>query len=313
LLQKKQDKREVLPLRGKWTEVNPSEWRERKNVTIKIGVGQASRERKLMGLGDIWDKQQAVVQGGGLNQILMPDHIYNLLQDYTEAWGFDSERYWMNPQQAPPPEPPPPDPQMMGLQIMREVEMAKLQDKQQQRQFDGQKMTMEFQIESAKLADNSRESMLEAELAAMKGQREAVEFQLTHASGNEKAALQLELQQRDQQLEAFKAKMEDERKASGQQVDLFKALLQHSGATPQQMAMAGVEMPEPEEDEEEMRKAAELEEMKKYVGNLLVGMQEMRERESQPKTVERDGAGRAIAVGGRPVKYSPDGLIERIG
>jgi len=308
VLQKKQDKREVLQLRGKWVDVNPSEWRDRQNVTVKIGVGQASRERKLMGLEDIWQKQQAVVQGGGLNQILMPDHIYNLLTDYTEAWGMDSERYWLNPQQAPPPEPPPPDPQLMGMQVMEKIEMAKLEDKREQRQFDGQKLQMEFQIESAKLDSSSREGALQAELTALKGQREAVEFQLTHASGNQKAALELELQERDQRMQMIEAQMEDERKASGQQIDLFKALLQHSGATPQQLAMAGVEMPEPEEEEGD-----DLAEMKQYVTNLLVGMQEMREREAQPKTVERDGNGRAVSVGGRPVTYSPEGLIERIG
>ena len=102
--------------------------------------------------------------------------------------------------------------------------------------------------------------------------------------------------------------MEDSRDAAGQQIDLLKVLLQASGAPTAQLQAVGAS--EVEEDDG----PSELQELRYEVLGTLVAMnQELRERDSAPRDVIRDSAGKAVSIGGRPVRYSADGRIEGIG
>lgn len=215
LLQKYQDKREVLELRGKWVEVNPSEWRERKNVTVNVGLGVASRERKMMTYQDLWEKQQQVVAGGGLGTIVSADNVYALMSDYVEATGFDSERYFMDPQKAPPPPPPPPDPQMAIAQMMAQVEMRKAQNDEQKNQIELMKVQRDGQISMVKLGIEKRENELSKQIEQIRLDKERLSAEHQAAQGNAKIALETELKVRDMELKEVQM-----------QLDLYKTMLQ---------------------------------------------------------------------------------------
>lgn len=77
LLLKYQDKPEIVELRNRWVEVNPSEWRERKNMKVKIGLGIGTREQNLLHLNSIWDIQSQMAQGGGLGLTVTPKNLFN--------------------------------------------------------------------------------------------------------------------------------------------------------------------------------------------------------------------------------------------
>ncbi len=305
LLQKHQDKAEVVELRGKWVEVNPAEWRERKNLTVQVGQGIPSREKKMMMLQDIWEKQQAAIEGGGLNVVVNPVNIYNLLADYAEAAGMDSERYLMNPETAPPQEPAP-DPQAQLAEMMAQVEMRKAANDEQRNQIELMKAQRDGQIAIAKLAQQTREEELQRQIETIRLDKERLKQETDSAQGAAKLMLQQELKTRDQELKGVLAKLEDERKATGQQIDLYKALLQHSATTSRDvLSRAGIEVPEPEE-------AGERDEEQK-LSRLLAMVQQLTEEVTGPKEIVRDATGQAVSVGGRPVRRNADGLVEGIG
>lgn len=308
LLQKTQDKREVIELRGKWVEVNPAEWRERKNITVQVGQGVPSRERKMMMMQDVWEKQQAIVQGGGLGQIINPTNIYNLMNDYTEAAGLDSERYFMNPEQAPPPAPPPPDPQAEIAQMLAQVEMAKAQNDKERNQIDLMKAQRDGQLAVMELQQKARETELERQIEAIRLDRERLKGEYDAAQGNAKIMLDRELKTRDQELKAAFAKLDDERKASGQQIDLYKAMLQHSATLSRDtLAQVGVDIPD-------APKGADM------AGEMAAQLQELREMNAElrsqidaPKVIERDASGQAVRIGGKDIKRDANGLMVGIG
>lgn len=306
LLQKTQDKAEVIELRGKWVEVNPSEWRDRKNLTVQVGQGVPSRERKLMMMQDAWEKQQAIVQGGGLNVIVHPMNIYNLMNDYVEAAGLDSERYFMNPEMAPPPEPPPPDPQIQVAQMMAQVEMAKAQNDAEKNKIELMKAQRDGQISVMELQQKGREVELEKQIEAIRLDRERLKGEHDAAIGRAKLMIEDEIKTRDRELKAAMAKLDDERKESGQQIDLYKAMLQHSATMDRNvLSQVGVNVPErPAQKADDT--AAQMQELREMNAQLM-------QRLNAPKEVKRDASGRAIALGDLPITRDENGLIRSIG
>lgn len=94
LMIKHQDKPKMMRLRGKYVEVNPQEWRERTDLTLKVGLGTGSQEEqreKLMMAGGVQEKTAMLGLVG-------PTEAYNLASDLYKALGFDMpEKYIIFP------------------------------------------------------------------------------------------------------------------------------------------------------------------------------------------------------------------------
>ena len=312
LLQKCQDKREVMKLRGKWIEVNPSEWRTRENMTINIGMGVSSRERKLIALDTIATKQQVIIEGGGLGTLLTPVHIYNGLMDHAEALGISGERYFMNPEDAPP-QPQEPDAARDAMMLSAQAQMGSAQAQNDRNKVEMAKAQSAERIRIAEIEQAEREMQgrvelqrLQADLGVLKGEREQ-----SDKAG--KAMLDSEIKAREQELKAADIRLKDEQEASRREVDMFKALLASSTTlTQEQLKLAGVES-QPVAQTMDTLVQAIVEAMAGEIGELRSQLIEQTESSRAPKLVKRDKNGLIISIGDRPVMRDASGLVESIG
>jgi len=94
LIVRHQDKPREVRIGGKVLTVDPSAFKERYGLRVKVGSGNASKERKRADLEYIFAKQgQAVQVGMSTNQ-----HIYNTLSDMVAlTTQKDVGRYFLDP------------------------------------------------------------------------------------------------------------------------------------------------------------------------------------------------------------------------
>lgn len=146
LLLKHQKKEEVVKLRNEWVPVDPSEWRTRNNMTVKIGLGIGTREQNLLHLDAIWQKQSEMVDKGGLGLTVMPQHLYRTAAEFVKNANLKSPEMFFNDPGDRMPEPQS-DPQAELLQ-------QQLQVQAQEVQVDREKMMLQHQRDMAKIAQD---------------------------------------------------------------------------------------------------------------------------------------------------------------
>lgn len=158
LLCRHQDKARMVRLRGQWTNVNPQEWRERTDLTVRVGLGTGNEEQKREKLMLVAQLQQ---QLGGAFGLVGPEQAFSLFEDLAKTMGFDMpEKYVMSPA----------SPQYQQMQQQRgqgpgnplaEAEQIKgqyaMQIKQLQEQYKQQIDGLKLQFENAQ-ADKDRAS-----------------------------------------------------------------------------------------------------------------------------------------------------------
>lgn len=152
LVRTKVTKPDIIKLRNKWVEVDPREWKSRKDLSISVGLGAGNKDQQMMHLNNILQMQKEALAGG----LTSVDKIYNALAKLTQNAGFkDPNEFWTDPSQNPP-APPTPDSQMQAAEIFAQVEREKAQ--------------LKAQTDSAKLE-------LEREQMQLKAAKDALELQ----------------------------------------------------------------------------------------------------------------------------------------
>ena len=122
LLQQNQNKKKWIKIRGEWIEVDPSEWHNRSNMTVNVGLGTGNKDRQISTLMNILEKQKELG--------VPPQNVHNTLTRLVEAGGYKSvEEFFPDPANNPPP-PPKEDPQeqLIRAQIQltaQQVDVAK--------------------------------------------------------------------------------------------------------------------------------------------------------------------------------------------
>lgn len=130
LLIRHQDKPRVVRMRGKYVPVNPQEWRERTDLTVKVGLGTGSEEEKREKLLLISTLQEKAAQAG----MVGPTQIYAMFSDIAQTMGFDMpEKYLLDPEgeeyQAKQNQPPEPNPLAEAEMVKGQVAMQTNQQK----------------------------------------------------------------------------------------------------------------------------------------------------------------------------------------
>jgi hypothetical protein len=91
-------KPDIIRLRNKWVEVDPREWKARKDLSISVGLGAGNKDQQLMHLTSILQMQKEAIQIG----LTSPEKIYNALAKLTQNAGFKNpEEFWTNPANTP--------------------------------------------------------------------------------------------------------------------------------------------------------------------------------------------------------------------
>jgi hypothetical protein len=95
-----QDKAQVIRLRGKWVEMDPSEWKTGYDMSISVGLGTGNKDQQMAHLTNLLAIQQQIAEGqGGPNgPIITWENIYEAAKAVPEAMGFKgAEKYFTDP------------------------------------------------------------------------------------------------------------------------------------------------------------------------------------------------------------------------
>lgn len=129
-----QQQPEIVELMGEWVTIDPREWSNGYTVTVDVGLGTGSKDRKAMALNQVFAMQQPIAGAIG------PQAMIATGRNFAEAAGLgEPEQYFPDPQ---PPQPPPPSPQEMvkGMELQADAQkfQAETTEKDKQRAHDAQ-------------------------------------------------------------------------------------------------------------------------------------------------------------------------------
>jgi hypothetical protein len=168
LMQKHCDKQFYIELRGEYVPVKPTEWRERTNMRVTVGLGMGSRDTNLIHLGAIADRQAQIVQNGGLGTIVTPRNIYRTGAEMVKNANLKHpELYFTDPGDV---QAPPPGAQQQQLQQeMLAIEKQKNDLKFQKQAVDAQAKSIELEqkLQAADRKAQEELTRLENEKQAM--------------------------------------------------------------------------------------------------------------------------------------------------
>jgi len=163
-------KPDIVRIRNQWVEIDPREWKNRKDLSISVGLGAGNKDQQLMHLNAILQMQKEALQVG----LTSPEKIYNSLSKLTQNAGFKNpEEFWVNPanmQQGMPQQPPSPQEQLIQGQLQIEQQKA-----QADMQLEAQKNEADMQQEQLR---SSNDILIEREKIASQAELERFKAQL---------------------------------------------------------------------------------------------------------------------------------------
>ena len=147
---KYQDKERIVKLNNQYIPVRPTEWKDRYNVTITVGIGSGSKEQQLVLLNQILERQlQAFqLQGGREYPMVALKNIYNTLSKMIENAGLRNvENYFVNPDMGQKMVTPPPPPPVTPIE---KIEFTRIDSENKRKQAELELRIKELQSDNAK-------------------------------------------------------------------------------------------------------------------------------------------------------------------
>ena len=163
LMVKYQDKEKIIMISNQYIPVRPTEWKDRFNISIVVGLGTGSKEQQTIMLNSILERQlQAFqLQGGKELPMVSLKNMYNTLTKMVENAGLKNvDTYFVDPdvgkQMMPPPQPPEPSPiekiEFTRIDAENKRKIADIELKYKELQQDNQKMMLDFEIRMKDIA-----------------------------------------------------------------------------------------------------------------------------------------------------------------
>jgi hypothetical protein len=160
---KYQDKEKIIMISNQYIPVRPTEWKDRFNISIVVGLGTGSKEQQTIMLNSILERQlQAFqLQGGKELPMVSLKNMYNTLTKMVENAGLKNvDTYFVDPdvgkQMMPPPQPPEPSPiekiEFTRIDAENKRKIADIELKYKELQQDNQKMMLDFEIRMKDIA-----------------------------------------------------------------------------------------------------------------------------------------------------------------
>lgn len=142
-----------MPLKGEWTDVNPTDWRSRSRMSVAIGMGKGDQDVRRQGHMHLGQVQRELA---GSSRMVGEVELYNNIKDAAATFGIDQiEPYVKDPRTMGPaePQPQPPDPILISAQIEREKLAMDAQTKAQQQQMDHEYRMAQLALKDRELAN----------------------------------------------------------------------------------------------------------------------------------------------------------------
>lgn len=223
VLYKKQDRMMQMKINGQWMDVRPTLWRDERRTRVQVGLGHSTREKKLMGISDIMNMQNTMMQTG--YKYITPQNIHAAISDRIECHGLEPDKYFMNPATyQPPPEQPPVD-------LL--IKQAELKLDEQKIQIDSQKAQAENQVKIMLAQSREREMETKRQMEEVKGTLQLQRMQVDEQNQvmramNDKTRTDFDVYmgERQQQWKEAQETWELELKKQEAKIDEYKAQLE---------------------------------------------------------------------------------------
>ncbi len=174
---------EKLRLRGRWVDIDPSNFGARSDMTVEVGVGSGGKEMELAGLTKIMEFQKEMIASGipSFQEMVSPKKVWNASTRFARKVGFkapemffeDPDELEMKKQEAkaqreaqgiPEPEEPP-SPEQMKMQGEMELANKKHQDTMMLESEKAKaKFAMDQQLMQAKAQADQQTAMMDAQM-----------------------------------------------------------------------------------------------------------------------------------------------------
>ena len=119
---------DYVRLNGKFVAVDPTSWRDRQDVVVRVGLGNSNREYQLATYQSMTQIMQ--IAGNAFPQMISPENAYAWLKEGFKIHGYKApERFVTDPATVEPPQEQP-DPKLLVAQMKQQLESAKLQETQ---------------------------------------------------------------------------------------------------------------------------------------------------------------------------------------
>lgn len=132
----------IFRLRDNYVEVNPSEWKEKADTSVVVGLGNGSRESEMMQMNQIFQVQQQLAANPQYAPIVGASNVFNTVEDMVKVFNKASAgRYFTDPQSP------------QAQQASQQAQQAQQAQQQQQEQMMQQQLQLEqmrVQIEQMK-------------------------------------------------------------------------------------------------------------------------------------------------------------------
>lgn len=153
LITKNQDAPRMVRLRNKFVPIDPRVWDANMDVVVNVAIGVGSNEEKMAFLGQIAQKQEALMQMGA--PLATMQNYYNTLAQMMALAGYkDPSVFFNDPSMMPPPPPPAPPgptPEEMLAQVQMEAIRADIQKKAAELELQREEMLRKDDRERDKL------------------------------------------------------------------------------------------------------------------------------------------------------------------
>lgn len=268
LVLKSGHKADVIKLSGKWTQVNPSEWRRRTDFRISVGYAAGNKDALVARLMMILNQQMQALQLG--LPIVQPRNVYETSIELAKAADMSvPDRFFTDPSTLPPPGPPQPDPTIMAAETLKTQSAEKIKSAELQ---SAEKIKEgELQIEKYK---TDLDSSTKLRIASHQGQLTTAGFHHAREMEGVKGQVQAHLKQLDGEqsthIEGVRAQLNPkvmEAQSRVQQTDTVTELIR---------ALAEQQTKQSEQFQQALTK-------------MLSAL-------SAPKRIIRDGSGRAVGT-----------------
>jgi len=142
-----QTREQIIRLRNEYVPVDPSSWKERKDISVVVGLGNGSKDAQMFQLNTIFQSQMQLL-GQGKGAIVGDLQLFNTVNDQAKLFNPSSDgRYFQDPQS---PE------ALQANQAAQQRQQMQEQIQQLAVQLEQQKVQIEeFKVQS-KAEDDSR-------------------------------------------------------------------------------------------------------------------------------------------------------------
>ena len=154
---KYQDKERIVELNNQFVPVKPTEWRNKFNISIVVGLGSGSKEQQILMLNNILERQLQAFQLQGNREYPMVSlkNIYNSLSKIIENAGLIKvENYFVNPDMGKDMVTPPPPPRLTRIE---KIEFKRIASEEQRK-------VAELEIELKKVKSQNAEILYDNEI-----------------------------------------------------------------------------------------------------------------------------------------------------